>query len=291
VGRRAIGPRTAAYVNSILEKVVKEGTGTRAALPGGRPVAGKTGTTENYGDAWFVGYTPQLATAVWVGYPDGLRPMLTEFHRHPVAGGTFPAQIWKIFTRRALRYEHDPPESFPAAPAEYATPKYVLLRSGKLELDNGICRGARSVWFFEGSGPAKTANCKPNEVEVPNVVGSPDEIAVERLRAQPLKPNLVFIPAAPRQRPGVVVRQSPKSGTLSASDTVTLFVAKSLHGVVPQVVGLPLARARRSLARAELDTWVVPAKRGRPGRVLFQVPKSGVAAAPGMAVKLLVAQP
>jgi beta-lactam-binding protein with PASTA domain len=89
----------------------------------------------------------------------------------------------------------------------------------------------------------------------------------------------------------VVVRQSPKNGTLSSSDTVTLFVAKSLHGVVPRVVGLQLARARRSLARAELDTWVVPAKRGRPGRVLFQVPKSGVAAAPGMAVKLLVAQP
>ena len=46
-------------------------------------MAGKTGTTENYGDAWFVGYTPQLAVAVWVGYPTTLRPMLTEFHGDP----------------------------------------------------------------------------------------------------------------------------------------------------------------------------------------------------------------
>ena len=61
----------------------------RAALAD-RPVAGKTGTTENYGDAWFVGYTPQLAVAVWVGYPDRLQPMVTEFDGDPVAGGTLP---------------------------------------------------------------------------------------------------------------------------------------------------------------------------------------------------------
>ena len=68
-----------ALLTSILEGVVRSGTGRRAALPD-RVVAGKTGTTENYGDAWFVGYTPQLATAVWVGYPDRLKPMLSEYH-------------------------------------------------------------------------------------------------------------------------------------------------------------------------------------------------------------------
>src|SRR5262249_38039762 len=60
----------AAIVTSLLQNVVKYGTGKAAALAGGRPAAGKTGTTENYGDAWFVGYTPQLVTAVWVGYPN-----------------------------------------------------------------------------------------------------------------------------------------------------------------------------------------------------------------------------
>ena len=59
----------AALADAAAEGVVTGGTGTAAALPN-RQVAGKTGTTENYGDAWFVGYTPQLVTAVWVGYPE-----------------------------------------------------------------------------------------------------------------------------------------------------------------------------------------------------------------------------
>ena len=80
----------------MLQSVVRAGPARRAALAD-RPVAGKTGTTENYGDAWFVGYTPQLVDAVWVGYPNKLKPMLTEFHGEPVAGGTFPALIWKTF--------------------------------------------------------------------------------------------------------------------------------------------------------------------------------------------------
>ena len=88
---------------------MRAGTGKRAQLSDGRPVAGKTGTTENYGDAWFVGYTPQLVAAVWVGYPTGLKPMLTEYNGDAVAGGTFPALIWKSFMERTLAYLHDPP--------------------------------------------------------------------------------------------------------------------------------------------------------------------------------------
>ena len=80
----------AELLTDILEDVVQSGTGKRAAIPG-REIAGKTGTTDNYGDAWFVGYTPDLVVAVWVGYPDALRPMLTEFDGEPVAGGTLPA--------------------------------------------------------------------------------------------------------------------------------------------------------------------------------------------------------
>ena len=100
--RRVLRPDTAAAVSAILQRVVEEGTGTRAALPD-RPAAGKTGTTENYGDAWFVGYTPQLVTAVWVGYPDKLVPMTNGFHGEPVAGGTYPALIWKAFMKSALK--------------------------------------------------------------------------------------------------------------------------------------------------------------------------------------------
>ena len=98
---------------SILEDVVEQGTGRRAQLIG-REAAGKTGTTDNYGDAWFVGYTPELAVAVWVGYPNELKPMETEFNGEPVAGGTLPALIWKAFMTRAL--DDEEPQSFTSAP-------------------------------------------------------------------------------------------------------------------------------------------------------------------------------
>jgi penicillin-binding protein 1A len=79
----------------ILAQVVQSGTGTAAQI--GEFAAGKTGTTENYGDAWFVGFNKELTVAVWVGYADRLKPMLTEFHGQAVAGGTFPAEIWHDF--------------------------------------------------------------------------------------------------------------------------------------------------------------------------------------------------
>jgi membrane peptidoglycan carboxypeptidase len=159
---------------------VQSGTGKRAALAD-RPVAGKTGTTENYGDAWFVGYTPQLVTAVWVGYPNTLRPMETEFHGESVAGGTFPALIWKSFTESAMRIRKDEPAYFEPPPYLSGTSKRVVRRDGRLFLDNGLCKGAQSLVYFSGRGPTRTANCKPNEVEVPDVVGQRIDIAQARL--------------------------------------------------------------------------------------------------------------
>jgi penicillin-binding protein 1A len=109
-------------VASMLSTVVTQGTATRAQIAD-TFVAGKTGTTENYGDAWFVGWTDRLTVAVWVGYPDELRPMQTEFNGEPVAGGTYPAAIWKAFVETALGYEEYGPadeeedEDAPIAPA------------------------------------------------------------------------------------------------------------------------------------------------------------------------------
>ena len=183
INRRILTPDENALLTSILEGVIQSGTGRRAALPD-RTVAGKTGTTENYGDAWFVGYTPQLATAVWVGYPNRLKPMLTEYHGQPVAGGTFPAEIWNRFSRLALA--GTTPESFPGYAYRAAAAKRVVWRDGSLELDNGYCRVTELVTYFAGHGPARTANCKPNEVDVPRVVGMSLARAKVRLALQPL---------------------------------------------------------------------------------------------------------
>jgi penicillin-binding protein 1A len=292
VQREAISSNNAAILTSILQRVVTAGTGRRAQLRDGRPMAGKTGTTENYGDAWFIGYTPQLAVAVWVGYPDRLRPMLTEFEGGPVAGGTYPALIWKTFAERVLAYRHEEAEYFP--PAEYAgdQPQQLALRGAHYALDNtGYCRHTIEIVYFAGAEPERNANCKPNEVEVPTVIGQPLATATTRLRAQPLTPVLIYKPAAPRQRLNVVLGQFPQRGTLSSYEEVKLVLAKPLHGVVPQLVGLNPNEARGRLARLKLRAyWAgdrVPANSSR-ARIVGQSPRAGVAAAPGMPITLVV---
>ena len=106
--RRAISEGTAAVVTRILEQNIQYGTGTRAAF--GRPAAGKTGTNEEHADAWFAGYTPDLATTVWLGYTKGEIPM-ESVHGIAVSGGSFPAEIWRLFMEPAL--EGTEPSPFP----------------------------------------------------------------------------------------------------------------------------------------------------------------------------------
>jgi membrane peptidoglycan carboxypeptidase len=280
--RQVLSEQNAELINQILQQVVQSGTGQRAQLADRRPVAGKTGTTENYGDAWFVGYTPQLVVAVWVGYPNRLVPMLTQFHGDAVAGGTLPALISKGFMEKALPYLKDGPQSFPAPSVPGALTRRLVLRDGTFQLDNGLCRNTIQVAYFDGRSPAKTANCKPNEVEVPNVVGDTYEAARARLASQPLTPVVVYKPASAGQALGVVVKQFPLKGRLSSFDKVTIVFAKPLHGVIPSVVGLPVSRARAKLERLKLQ----PVVRGLAGRVVRQRPKAGLAAGAGLPVTL-----
>jgi penicillin-binding protein 1A len=158
VHRQVLDPDDAALVTSILQKVVEQGTGRAAALED-RPVAGKTGTTENHGDAWFVGYTPQLAVAVWVGYRSRVKPMLTEYEGEPVAGGTFPALIWRTFMKAAVKHLEEPPEEFPVPAHHYAAPVTVVTRNGRWLLDDGSCPDSRQIVFFAGFEPEEQASC------------------------------------------------------------------------------------------------------------------------------------
>jgi penicillin-binding protein 1A len=282
-GKRALSPEIDALLTQLLEGVVTGGTGTAAQLPG-RVVAGKTGTTENYGDAWFCGYTPQLVTCVWVGYPDRLRPMLTDFHGGPVVGGSYPALIWKTFMQPALAAMNTQPKSFPSPPYLGSQARRVTYRDGRIELDNGLCRSTSLIVYFTGRAPSHTADCKRNEVDVPDVVGWTVSGARTRLAAQPLTAQLVYKPASAGQRIGVVLKQYPAGGTLSSFDKVTLVLAKPLHGVVPRTVGMSLRAARLRLAKLKL----VPQATASTGRVVAQKPAPGVAAAPGMKVRLVV---
>jgi penicillin-binding protein 1A len=91
---QAISAGVAYEVTKILRQNIASGTGTKADID--RPAAGKTGTSQEYFDAWFCGYTPHLSTAVWMGHPEAQIPMV-DVHGIRVTGGSFPAEIWQKF--------------------------------------------------------------------------------------------------------------------------------------------------------------------------------------------------
>jgi membrane peptidoglycan carboxypeptidase len=283
--------------DELLQGVVQYGTGVAARLPGWQ-VAGKTGTTENYGDAWFVGFTPppvqgpDLVTAVWVGYPNNLVPMTSQFHGQPVEGGTFPALIWKAYMEKALPYLHETPTPFPAPPIPAAEPETVTFGDDYgntgLALDNGHCHVSASIDFFVGTGPTNTADCLQDAVEVPDVRGMSLSAAESALSAQPLQWTIGYQPASPGEQLGVVAReQIPAHGVASAYTKVRLWLPRPRHGVVPNLVGLSIDRARVALTRLRIRART----RGVPGgQVTAQSPPAGVAAGPGMTVVLTLAR-
>jgi penicillin-binding protein 1A len=123
---RVIPDGVAWKVTQILEDNIRYGTGTRASF--GRPSAGKTGTTDKHADAWFVGYTPELSTAVWMGYQGGEIPM-ESVHGISVSGGSFPAEIWRLMMERSIG-----PRPVRAFPDPTTYPQYAQFHRGPLAL-------------------------------------------------------------------------------------------------------------------------------------------------------------
>jgi penicillin-binding protein 1A len=138
--KRVITDGEAYEVTKILEMNVQRGTATHAGY--GCPAAGKTGTTDNYNDAWFVGYTPSMATSVWVGYPNALVEM-RNVHGIVVAGGTFPAQIWHDY----MTVAHTDCVAFPkpTQPASFSTFFGKYSASGRSGSNYGAGVGGNSA--------------------------------------------------------------------------------------------------------------------------------------------------
>ncbi len=103
---QVIPPEDATTAKSILQTVVSNGTGVRANT-GDPEEFGKTGTTENNGDAWFVGATKDITVAIWVGFPDSVKPMTTEYNGAPVDGGTIPAELFNSIVTRFDQLQAD----------------------------------------------------------------------------------------------------------------------------------------------------------------------------------------
>jgi penicillin-binding protein 1A len=100
-GERVLDEVVADNVTNVLEGVIAKGTGRRADI--GRPAAGKTGTSQNWENAWFVGYTPTLSTAVWMGQPHANIAMHNVHGVASVTGGTLPSMIWHDFMTEAVK--------------------------------------------------------------------------------------------------------------------------------------------------------------------------------------------
>src|SRR5690242_20546514 len=114
---RVIPDWVATTVTRVLEENMLHGTGVGAHLSG-RVDAGKTGTTDNFADAWFCGYTPSLEATVWIGYPQAEKPML-DVHGAAVSGPTLPAAAWRLFMERAVAGFTSDAFPAPVSPAQF----------------------------------------------------------------------------------------------------------------------------------------------------------------------------
>jgi penicillin-binding protein 1A len=178
--KRVISDGVAHEVTQILEQNMDYGTGTGANY--GQPAAGKTGTTEEWSDAWFCGYTPRLGTTVWVGYPKG-KISMESVHGIPVTGGSFPAQIWRLFMDSAIGQLE--PVDF-AEPVDW--PEWIEFERGQY---------ARSFGYYEDDDytPATTEEEEEEEEEG----GETTPMAPPASRPAPPAPKPT--PPAPTQAP------------------------------------------------------------------------------------------
>jgi penicillin-binding protein 1A len=285
----ALDPVAAYLVTDILKDVIRYGTGRRAGI--GRPAAGKTGTTEFYGDAWFVGYTPDLTTSVWVGYRES-RQSMTNVHGIAVAGGTFPAQIWQKFMSRALAGR--PARDFDKPTEGIVWIKVCTDMPGVVA--NEFCEEVAWSSFAKGTGPRETCDVHQtaSHVAVPNVVGraSADAQAVIEEAGLAVKIKEVDTALVPA---GQVVGQTPIEGAEAPRGSeVEIEVSTGRQAdatVVPSVVGMAEGRAKNLVGQAGLRFQIIQVdvtNRKQVGKVVGQSPPAGVVAEPDSIVRLRI---
>jgi penicillin-binding protein 1A len=299
---QVVQPGVAAIATDMLRGVVDRGTGVHGRI--GRPAAAKTGTTQDHADAWFVGFTPSLATAVWVGYPQGHVPMVPPRVGSRVSGGTWPAAIWSGFMRAALAGE--PRGRFPR-PDTSLIELALDLKRGCLPNRFTPAAQVASVVYLKASAPTRTCRepGRPVEGVVPALVGVPVTRAAGWLEEAGLSlvQRLRVDEAA---APGTVLAQSPAGGAARpAGAPVELTVAVDAQGagglgvtLVPEVLGQPEEIARHLLdqvgltpeTQAACDTDAAGAA-AEPGRVWRSGPAPGAQAPSGSRVRLWVNPP
>lgn len=283
---KAMEPAIAEQVTAALTEVVRRGTGQQAKI--GRPVAGKTGTTEGQYDAWFVGYTPEISAAVWVGFPQGDRPLESPHTPFTITGGTWPAQIWARFATGAL--SGIPYRDLPDADRGDLVAVQIDLSTGFLA--GPLCPRAHVATIFVGPDDAPTVPCPIHNPEgltlpspgfVPEVLGRDLAEAVAWLEASGYRATAEWV-GAPGRVPGTVLVQYPAADSpLAPGAEVALTVVGPEPGAAtPDVVGLAAADARHALEAYGFVVRVIVGPEPNPGdavlhggRVWSQSPAAG----------------
>jgi penicillin-binding protein 1A len=247
--KRVIDEKISTQTVAMLRGVINGGTGHRASL-GARPVAGKTGSAQDNLSAFFAGFTPQLSTAVWVGFRARRVPMRTQFNGGPVYGGTFPALIFHDYMAAALAGA--PVVGFPAAPPPPAPPAM-----GVPDVV-GLSQG-------EAQAVLARAGFRTSARQIPSA-----QPAGRVVRQGPR--------AGTKLRQGGTVYLAVSGGP------------KGGNGVVPGVVGLQVSVAQALLTRAGFSSGLAYTTSGKPGRVAAQSPGAGARLPKGSYVTLLVSR-
>jgi len=241
----AIDPAVAYLTTDILKGVISKGTGSAAAI--GRPAAGKTGTTQENRDAWFVGYTPQLATAVWMGYPAAAKAM-SSVHGRQVTGGAFPAQMWSKFMIAALKGQPALPFSKPSG-----------LKSATVCAETGLAATAycptkiSELMLADTQLKPCTKHALPAQIKIPNLVGMTKEAALAALARLKLLAKVIEKDVAGVSA-GTVASQTPGQGSIATSTTVvTLTVSNGGAGNQPPKAVLKLPGSAKSGEKVTLD--------------------------------------
>ncbi len=292
---RAVPPAVAYIATTALEDVIEYGTGANAELVG-QYEAGKTGTAQEYRDAWFVGYTPKLVAAVWVGHPQGQISMASS-RIGPVFGGSWPAQIWQHFMSAMAGTEYAGTTPFPEPDVTFIT-REIDVDTGCLANELTPPEDITTEQFIPGEEPTEACRGQEGEVaEVPDVFSFPVTDAIEALQGAGFEVAQNY-QATTTYPPGRVIAQDPDGGEQAAKGTtvtITVSTTSAGDGTIPSLLGLSSESAQDALvARGYVPEEIEEPESARgqakknSGLVWKQDPPSGTEAAQGTTVTIWV---
>ncbi len=299
---QAIDQTVADQVTMALTEVVRRGTGQRARI--GRPIAGKTGTSQDHRDAWYVGYTPELVTSVWVGYARYSEPMEQPLTPFTITGGSWPAEIWGLYSAAVLAGV--PYSPLPIVGEDGTVAVDVDLTTGFVAEPFCPSRNVQRLMIPPGEIPTATCliDSSPGLVEtvpgeVPAVIGLDLVEAVTGLNRAGYEVRLDWKDGGSRGQ-GTILGQTPEAGTdVESGSIVTITLAGPAPGaVVPGVLGLTLADALEEFNEVGMPVDIITqgepgsvADRPRSNRVWKQSPPAGAMPTSRVTIWLNPAEP